>query len=258
MKHITVKHVVVTRAAHQVAELADLLRGRGFTPVLYPCIAIKPPEDAAPLTAALKNLHDYDWLMLTSANTVHALSEHARNAESPPDWRSVSIATVGEATAAAVRDQLSAEVAFIAPQSTAQALAETLPISDGARILLPQSGLAAPDAERLLRERGAAVTAVAAYTTGCESHAGEAVPKMLHAGQIDALTFMSGSAVRCFVARLTPVPDDVYTLPAFCIGSSTADAARERGFRAIFTPSHDFSAEGLAARLVEYFENPHP
>lgn len=247
--------VVVTRAPHQADSFAEMLRGRGFTPVLYPCIAIKPPENAAPLTAALKNLHDYDWLMLTSANTVHALSEHARNTESPPDWRSVAIATVGETTAAAVRDQLSAEVAFIAPQSTAEALAETLPISDGARILLPQSALAAPDAQNRLCERGAVVTAVAAYTTGCMTEGGDDLPGLLGAGQIDALTFMSGSAVRCFVGRLAPMPESVFALPAFCIGPSTADVARTGGFRAVYVPSHDFSAEGLAARLVEYFED---
>jgi uroporphyrinogen-III synthase len=73
---------------------------------------------------------------------------------------------------------------------------------------------------------------------------------------IDALTFMSGSAARCFVERLAPLSDEVYDLPAFCIGSSTATVAREVGFRAIFTPPvDDFSAEGLVARLVEYFES---
>lgn len=253
------KRVVVTRAAHQAGELADLLRERGFIPVLYPCITIRPPEDAEPLTAMLTNFRDYDWLMLTSANAVHALAEVARTADSPPDWGSVSIATVGEATAAAVRAELAADVAFVAPQSTAEALAESLPISAGARILLPQSEIASPDAQKRLRERGAVVTAITAYRTGCVSEGGEDVPGMLRVGgRIDALTFMSGSAARCFVARIAP--ESAYDLPAFCIGPSTLDAARVCGFRAVYMPAHDFSAGGLVARLVEYFEgeNPHP
>jgi len=49
------KRVVNTRAAHQAAELDDLLRGRGAVPVSYPCIAIAPPADPAPLDAALRD-----------------------------------------------------------------------------------------------------------------------------------------------------------------------------------------------------------
>lgn len=256
MTSVVPVHVVVTRATHQTGAFADLLRQHGFTPVSYPCIAIQPPEDAEPLLTALRNLDDYDWLVLTSANTLVALLECARLLDQQPNWHGVAIATVGETTAAVVRDYLAAEVAFIAPESTAESLAETLPITDGMRVFLPQSEIATPDAENRLTERGAVVTAVTAYTTGCASDGGEDVAGMLNAGQIDALTFMSGSAARCFVERLAPVPDEVYDLPAFCIGSSTAQVAREVGLRVIFTPPvDDFSAEGLVQRLVEYFES---
>ena len=71
------KRVLVTRAAHQAAKLSEGLRALGAEPVEVPVIEIRPPLDLAPLDRALRTLNSYDWLILTSANTVHALAERA-------------------------------------------------------------------------------------------------------------------------------------------------------------------------------------
>ena len=73
------KRIVITRARHQAGAFADLLREHGAIPILYPCIAIIPPDDPAPLDEALAHLSAYDWMLITSANTVRA-STKARTA----------------------------------------------------------------------------------------------------------------------------------------------------------------------------------
>src|SRR5262245_22252377 len=74
------KRVVITRALHQAEEMAALLRERGAQPLLYPCIAITPPDDTRLLDTALKAVErgGFDWLVLTSANTVYALDERLK------------------------------------------------------------------------------------------------------------------------------------------------------------------------------------
>ena len=68
---------MVTQAVHQAPELAGLLAARGAIPLLYPCIAIAPPADPAPLDATLRRAvgGEFDWLVFTSANTVLVLAQ---------------------------------------------------------------------------------------------------------------------------------------------------------------------------------------
>jgi len=67
------RRVLVTRAAHQASKLSEGLRALGAEPVEVPVLEIQPPADLAPLDRALRALDLYDWLILTSANTVRRL-----------------------------------------------------------------------------------------------------------------------------------------------------------------------------------------
>lgn len=102
------KRVVNTRAAHQAAELDRLLRDRGAVPLSFPCIAIRPPTDVAPLDAALGRLADggFDWVVFTSANTVEAVAGRLSASASTATGRSgVRDPAEGSPTAASLGDQ---------------------------------------------------------------------------------------------------------------------------------------------------------
>jgi len=71
------RRVLVTRAAHQAGKLSEALRARGIEPVEVPVLEIQLPLSFAALDAALRELPTYDWLIVTSANTVRALVERA-------------------------------------------------------------------------------------------------------------------------------------------------------------------------------------
>ena len=92
------RRVLVTRAAHQAGKLSNELRARGAEPVEVPVLEVCPPESYEPLDRALRQLGSYDWLILTSANTVQAIAERAAALGlvfAPLD--SVKIAVVGTA-----------------------------------------------------------------------------------------------------------------------------------------------------------------
>ena len=62
--------VVITRPEIQAGGFADRLRALGAEPVLFPTIAIVPPEMGGPLDQAIARLRDYDWIIFTSVNGV--------------------------------------------------------------------------------------------------------------------------------------------------------------------------------------------
>ena len=96
------RRVLVTRAAHQIGTLDDKLREAGMIPVEVPVLEIQPPESFAELDAALRSLSSYDWLILTSANTVRAMADRAGKMGLTLDQAgSLKISAVGEGPAKA-------------------------------------------------------------------------------------------------------------------------------------------------------------
>jgi uroporphyrinogen-III synthase len=232
MGRLSGKRVVNTRDAHQAAELDRLLEERGAVPLPYPCIAIGPPLDRRPLVDALTALAAgrFDWLVLTSANTVAALERHAAGG-SVPIGPGIAVAAIGPATAAAAR-RLGLEVAVVPNDHHGLALAATLPVRAGARVLLPASEIARPELATALAARGAEVTTVSAYRT-VVGEGGVDLPRLLADGEVDAVTFASSSAVDGLVARLSReggAPSTLREVPLVCIGERTRQTALERGF----------------------------
>ena len=72
--------VLVGRARHQAGALSGELRKLGATVIEIPFIEIRKPRSFKPLDSALKNLAEYDWLILTSVNGVEAMWERMASA----------------------------------------------------------------------------------------------------------------------------------------------------------------------------------
>lgn len=245
------KRIAITRPKHKAATFADLLRAEGAEPILIPTIAIEPPRDPAPLDAALRDLARFDWVIITSANTVThiwqrlaAASLHAPPATWPP------VAAIGPATAKALRAR-GIEPTLIPAQHIAEALFAALDRHAdlrGARVLLPQGNLARPVLADLLREAGADVTAVIAY----ENVQPEIDPTAL-AEPLDAITFTSSSTARNFAARFEEPHTALGDALVACIGPVTADTVRELGLP-VHVVAEPHTVEGLVAALRTAFE----
>jgi len=221
------RRVLVTRAAHQAGKLSEGLRTRGAEPVEVPVLEIQPPADLAPLDRALRELDTYDWLILTSANTVRAIA-----------WSNLldkisglKVAAVGEATAAAAR-QGGLPVAVVPETYVAEALVDCLADQvAGKRILLARAEIARDVIPDALRAAGAAVDVVDAYRNGLPSAAPELLRAALEKG-IDAATFTSSSSVTHLAdaARAAGIAFPFAGVRAVSIGPITSQTLRELGW----------------------------
>ena len=244
------KRVVVTRAERQAESLARLIRERGGVPLLFPCIAIEPPDDFSLLDSALSAIHEFDWIAFTSGNAVRATCQRLRRLGLQLDWSRVSIAAVGAQTDSALRDAIGRGADFVPAIGSGRSLAESLPISAGARILLPQSDRADGGTARILDGRGGSASAVLAYRVVVGSGGIDLAAEILGGG-VDALTFASPSAV-AFLLRRCDMPE-MRSLPAACLGESTGAAVREAGFGKALAPRVAGVSEMLDA-LAEFFD----
>lgn len=226
------RRVLVTRAAHQAGKLSEGLRALGAEPVEVPVLEIRPPESFEPLDAALATLDRYDWLILTSANTVRAIAERA--AELGIEWVQqplLKVAAIGESTAAAARN-LGLEITFIPESYVAESLVAGLAVhTAGKAILLARAAAARDVIPDALRAAGASIDVVDAYRNVLP----EAAPDLLRqalADGIDAATFTSSSSVTHLaeVAHAAGVAWPFANIPAISIGPITSGTLRKLGW----------------------------
>lgn len=253
--------IVNTRASHQAEDLTSALAAHGATVLHYPAIRIAPPVDTAPLDSALaESLRGgYDWLVLTSANTVESLAQRLRemNARGELAASSVRLAAIGTATADAAAQQLGIQAALIPDEFVAESLAAALALRPGERVFLPQSEIARSLLSDAFQAAGAKVTQVVAYRTGV-GQGGDPVPQLFWEGRIDGVTFTSPSTVHNFLKRLKAEggsPGMLVDVVVACIGPQSADAARSHDLPVQVVPAAHTIA-GLVAALCDYFQSP--
>jgi uroporphyrinogen-III synthase/uroporphyrinogen III methyltransferase/synthase len=226
------RRVLVTRAAHQAGKLSEALRARGIEPVEVPVLEIQLPLSFAALDAALRELPTYDWLIVTSANTVRALVERAEEIGVPlATAGKMLFAAVGEATANAVR-KAGFDVAVVPEHYVAESLADVL--ADrvaGKRILVARAEVARDVIPEALRAAGAHVDVVEAYRNAMPAEAPEHLRHVLGQG-IDAATFTSSSSVTHLAdaARAAGIAFPFDGVKAVSIGPITSQTLREAGW----------------------------
>ena len=104
----------------------------------------------------------------------------------------------------------------------------------GKRALFPRSALAPADIVRQLRAQGAVVRVILLYTaSGAVLLKRE--KKMLLDGTVKRLYFKSPSGIQGFLRQFRGQQRRrVLSIPARCIGATTAAAARNAGFKKVF------------------------
>lgn len=244
------RRVVVTRPQDQAGEFCRRLQALGAEPVLFPVIAIRPPEAGGPLDQAIARLEAYDWVVFTSVNGVESFWERLveikalsnKEGADKPALRGKVVA-IGPATAHALLER-GFPVYLIPAEYRAEAILDEIGDVAGQRILLPRADIARPLLRDGLRARGAHVDEVAAYSTA-QGQPSPAAFEALQAG-VDVVTFTSSSTVRNFVT-LTRGLDYGRPLVA-CIGPVTAATADELGLR-VDVIAEEYTVDGLLEAL---------
>ncbi|MFQ5462249.1 MAG: uroporphyrinogen-III C-methyltransferase [Phycisphaerae bacterium] len=229
--------------------LADALGALGAVVIRCPMLYFENTPNSDAIAQKMVNLRRYDWIVLTSAQGILALSAHWR--ANGCDVRALGdckVAVVGPGTARGL-ERLGLRADLVAEPHSARGLAATLERAcelSGSRILYPRSDVAKPTLVDLLRAKGARVDEYVAYRNK-EAAVSEAVLGQLRDG-VDLVVFMSPSAAERF-ARLDL---DLATKPLIAsIGPSTAEGLRSLGFSVDITPERH-TADGLVQAIVAH------
>ena len=253
------KRIVVTRARTQARQLVSRLADLGADPIEAPMITFTAPDDPEPLAAACREIATFDWVVFTSANAVERFI--AQLLEGPGDIRDlngVKLCAVGPATAEALaRHGLRTDLVPDRFRADAVATAlTTLEDLTDVRMLLPRADLARDLLPTRLREAGARVTAVTAYTTAPTDVERDGAPdiyRLLLERRIDIVTFASGSSVTNFVAALgaDQARDLMQEVDVACIGPVTAKAATTLGLDVTIMPEQ-YTTAAMVDAIVSH------
>jgi uroporphyrinogen III methyltransferase/synthase len=201
--------VVVTRTRQQASELSQRLTDLGANVIEAPTIELCPPGEWSAVDEVLERITEYDWVIFTSANGVRFTRE--RLLETGQDARvfaGVRIAAIGEATAAAIRNDLCLRADLCPESFVAEALADALAEANevqGRRYLLLRADIARAILRERLEQGGAAVVDdVSVYESRPASSLPPGLLEALAEKRISWITFTSSSTARNLIALLGP------------------------------------------------------
>lgn len=246
------RRVVVTRPRDRAPGLAARISALGARVDLVPCVATRALPRAA-LAPVVARLPEFSWVALTSPFGARCLADALAGAERDARWLAgARVAAIGPATAAelaraGVRADLVPEV--YDGVHLGEAIAREA--APGERALLFRSAAGSPELPRALAGAGVPYEDVAAYETLLAPEPAPAgLAAALRAGEVDAVTFTSGSTVEG-LARLLPEGASSRAL-AVCLGERTAERARARGWEVVVAreATVDSLVDALAGALA--------
>ncbi len=243
------KTIVVTRAREQASTLTEKLEDLGANVIEIPAIKIVAPESYGPLDNAIKNLDRYKWLVFTSANGVRYFFARLYAAGLDSRELNLKIAAIGTGTARALKHR--GIVADIVPKTyKAEELAEALApyIKTGDRILLPRVLEARQVLPDTLRNLGAEVDVVPAYTTVADSTGREELIKLLEEKKIGMVTFTSSSTVKNLLTAIDNKKELLEDVKIAVIGPVTGKAAEKAGLK-VAVMAEEYTIDGLVAAI---------
>jgi len=247
-----IKPVVVTRAETRDGPLSQELRSLGLRALLWPAVSVVP-ADLSALTASLRDVTSFGWIVFASRNAVAAVLELLSAAPT-----GVRIAAVGKATAQVLR-QRGWPVDLVPHEGNAAALvgafaAQWSPRDNGVKILYPASARALPTIAAGLTQLGARVTQVEAYRTEGAALDVADCRAWIARDAIGAVTFASPSAVS-ELARALGEEDFERLLSgaaAVAIGRTTARELSARGHTAVVADTP--TLQGLALTTLRLLQ----
>jgi uroporphyrinogen-III synthase len=229
------KRIVVTRARSQASSLVEALTVLGAEVIELPTIETVPLDSYDRLDEALRKIAHYQWLIVTSVNTVRVLASriHALGLD-PGGWAGLRKVAIGSATARAMLE-LGLEPDVVPSQYVAESLVDALGDQvHGNRILLARAAVARDVIPDELARRGAVVDVLDAYRTVIPEGAVHSVQEVFAGSSRppDAVTFTSSSTVNNFFtlwreAGLLGFPPEI---AALSIGPVTSQTLREAGW----------------------------
>ena len=241
--------VLVTRPARQAGGFAQKLAALGARPIVFPAIAILPPEDPAPLARAHAALDAYSCVVFVSANAVeYGAPDRSRW---PPSL--VALAP-GQGTAEALAAAGIANVRIPATSFDSEGLLALPELASdrvrGRRVLVLRGQAGRELLGDTLAARGAIVDTVACYRRAKPASGVAGLAEAFREGRIDAVTITSSEGLENLWSLVDPDTRGRWLgLPTFAPHPRIAARARSLGLGVVETAAGD---AGLLAGLLEW------
>jgi uroporphyrinogen-III synthase len=250
---LTGVRVLVGRARHQASALSGELRKLGATVLEIPFIEIRPPRSFRQLDAALRNLSDYDWLILTSVNGVESMWDRLDKLRlKKTNLKHLRIAAIGPATRRAIEHR-GGKVDVVPQEYVAESVVHSLHKRvKGKRVLLVRAKVARDVIPRELRKAGARVDVVEAYETVVPQSSRRRLRRALTnpRRRPQVVTFTSSSTARNFMALVGSTRASLEGIRLASIGPVTTSTLRELGLP-VNIAAKEFTIPGLVDAIVQ-------
>lgn len=252
--------ILVTRSAGQSGQFSDRLRQEGATVVEMPALEIVPPSNWNELDAAISQLSSFDWLILTSANSVEYFFDRlATQVKDIGALAGLKIAVVGDKTAQWLARR-GIKPDFVPPAFIADSLAAHFPGSlSGKKVLFPRVESGGRDV--LIRDfasRGAVVTEVAAYQSRCPDAIAPEALEALKNRKVNVVTFASSKTVKHFCQLLQQAMGDDWQswIDGACIASIGPQTSKacESLLGRVDIEAQEFTLDGLVQAIARWKE----
>jgi len=250
------KRFLITRPQAQSADFVSLLEQQGASTVCVPTIEIVPPETWAPLDFVMRDLDEFNIIILTSVNGVEAFFERLlENNQYYGILTDMTIVAVGPKTAAAIEKNHIHPDLVPADHRAEGVVAELLKLGvEGKRILYPRAEIARSLIIDQLTAAGAEVVAPVAYRTVLPERNGDRIRDLLATGTLDAICFSSSSTFNNLHKMVGECLKGLLgQTRLFSIGPQTSETIRKHGFEVDLEPER-WTLDALVQAMVEYYE----
>lgn len=255
MPHLPIQHaslplhgetVIVTRAENDNDRLTHLLKQQGATVVHQPLIQIQPLPLTEELSASLKKIEPFSWIVFTSVNGVDGYFKHRETLGlDARQFANTKFACVGTSTAEALK-RWHLHCDFLPPEHTARSLAETLPVERNHHVLWVRGTRSKEALRELLPQRCDGFTELAVYESTDIVSLSPQIANLIERNTGVWLTLTS-SAIARSAAHL--LGKDLSKLKAAALSPQIAAEAQDLGANVIATASQP-SFESLTEAIV--------
>ncbi|MFW5773659.1 MAG: uroporphyrinogen-III synthase [Tangfeifania sp.] len=248
------KLFISTRPAGRSDEMKRLFENAGARLLEMPLIKIEPLPVSAEEKKLLKNIEQFDWLILTSANGVHYFFENFSKISANnilPDQ--LKIGVIGNKTQEKLAEY-GYSPDFINPGNTAEDFSEAFKKNLQKEKAHPDILLALGKLARTVIQdelkNSANCTRIDFYTTNIPDSVDQNILQQIAEDRYEMLIFTSPSGIKNFlkITRTT----NVETLRVACIGETTARTAKENGIEPLAI-AEEASAKGLVDSIINYY-----
>jgi uroporphyrinogen III methyltransferase / synthase len=236
----------------------ESLEEQGADLFVFPTVEAVPPENYRDLDRAIRNLHEYNWLVFTSRNGVHFFFRRLlESGTSIEPLTGVCICAVGPGTARAL-DYYGLKADLIPKRFSAEGLIEafTQPGAaanslKGISFLFPRAEAARDLFPSKIRELGGAIEAPVAYRTVIPHLKRDIRVSVLDAG-ITIATFTSGSTFTNFLDMVGPRSLSFLSQVAIAvIGPVTQQTIEKAGLPVSIMPAKA-TIEAMVDAIIEW------